>query len=62
MRLVVSAAGLLMLVGVLGLHAEENEPAVGSALFNGKDLTGWKLRLDPADKQNRCAVVAAVKL
>jgi hypothetical protein len=41
---------------------DKNKEPADQALFNGKDLTGWKLRPDQADKQSRWTVVAGVRL
>ena len=63
MRLLASAAGLL-LVGCSVSHppADDKEPAAETVLFNGKDLTGWKLHPVLPDQQNQWVVVGAVKL
>jgi hypothetical protein len=48
--------------GVLLLPAEEKKAADGASLFNGKDLTGWKLRPGRDAKLSKWSVVSAVKL
>jgi hypothetical protein len=51
----------VVLVVVLVLRAAEKE-GEGKPLFNGKDLTGWKLRDPKATDRSKWSVVAAVKL
>lgn len=48
--------------GILFATAEDKK-ADSTALFNGKDLTGWKLRQPASDKRSsKWSVVSAVKL
>jgi len=61
MRLNLIMAGLLLLCVTVSLHAADQE-APGNVIFNGKDLSGWKLRPDQTDKQSHWNIVAAVKL
>ena len=52
----------LFSVGVL-LAPAEDKKTDGQSLFNGKDLTGWKLRHPASDKRtSKWSVVSAVKL
>src|SRR5262245_28910081 len=46
---------------VLALPAEE-KPAAGKPLFNGKDLSGWKLRDPKAADRSKWSVIASLKL
>src|SRR5262249_16767392 len=52
----------LVSAGVLMAPAEDKR-ADGKSLFNGKDLTGWKLRHPASDKRaSKWSVVSTVKL
>jgi len=61
--------GLLALVGTAMLFAfqmqvtaADTAPADAKSLFNGKDLTGWKLRIRDKPRPSKWQVVAAVSL
>jgi hypothetical protein len=54
---------VLLAAGLTVTPAEEKKADQdGPTLFNGKDLTGWKLRNPKAEDKSKWSVVAAVKL
>src|SRR5467141_2854928 len=58
----VGAVPLLLVAGLLACAEEKKADAQGQALFNGKDLTGWKL-IDPkAADRSKWSVAGGVKL
>src|SRR4051812_29621559 len=61
-RVVLGVVLSLAAVAFLSARADETKEARGKPLFNGTDLTGWRLR-DPAAKgRSRWSVVGAVRL
>jgi hypothetical protein len=65
MRTILVALATLALcgAGVLTIPANEKKTdARGTELFNGKDLSGWKLRHPKAADRSKWSVVAGVKL
>ncbi len=64
MRALTIGVGLLLLGGGMALVWADDKQATGSsvALFNGKDLTGWRLRPGKDAKLSKWSAVAAVQL
>lgn len=58
--IVMAVAALLGVVLLAG--AEDKKSAGAESLFNGKDLSGWKLRPGRDPKSSKWSVVSAVKL
>jgi hypothetical protein len=57
------AALAVLGAGVLLAPADDKKAGESKSLFNGKDLTGWKLRHPPTDKRaSKWSVVSTVKL
>src|SRR2546421_12802279 len=61
-QVLLGAVPLLLAAGLLASAEEKKADARGQALFNGKDLTGWKL-IDPkAAERSKWSVVGGVQL
>src|SRR5260370_407665 len=61
-KILLGAVRLLLAAGLLASAEEKKADAQGQALFNGKDLTGWKL-IDPkATDRSKWSVAGGVKL
>jgi hypothetical protein len=63
MRYLPFVLGLVLAAGVTLAPADEKKPEQdGVSLFNGKDLSGWKLRNPKAEDKSKWSVVSAVRL